>query len=285
MASVRGTHCHFTVKILAFLMASGSMRDWTRFMPEELMYRGTDSQLMRAYDSETGCKVVIKQAICPESQVFTEIGFLRTISHQHVIKPICYDMYEGVLVLPLAHGGDLFSVTVKHGRINEDAMRKTVYQILQCLKHIHALGITHNDIKPDNILVRDADYTGDNVILSDFGLSEECDENRLCHSLKGTMEYSPPEKIRGLCYSGKADIWSLGVMTLTCLLGIWPFDSEETTVNEILDGLPILETSVMDEVSGDACGILLKMLQENANKRISASQALKDPWFTEFVGF
>lgn len=254
-------------------------------MTEELMYVGTDSQLARAYDSETGCKVVIKQAICRESQVFTEIGFLRTISHQHVIKPICYDMYEGILVLPLAHGGDLFSVTAKHGRINEDAMRKTVYQILQSLKHIHSLRIIHNDVKLDNILVRDANYTGDNVILSDFGFAEECDENGLCHSLKGTLEYSSPEKIRGLCYNGKADIWALGVTTLTCLLGIWPFNSEETTVKEILDGLPILETSVMDELSGDARGILLKMLQENASKRISASQALKDPWFTECVDF
>lgn len=244
-----------------------------------------DSQLTMAHDSETGCKVVIKQAIQAQSQVFTEIMFLRSISHQYAIKPIYYDMNRGILVLPFAHGGDLCSVLEKEQIIKEDAMRKTAYCILQCLEYIHSLGIVHNDIKPDNILICDAKYTGDNVILSDFGLAEECDQNGLCHNFGGTKQYLPPEKIDGYYYNDKADIWSLGVTIFTCLLGFWPFDSDcqADQEDEIRNGLPILETSEIDALSEDARGLVLKMLQYNANKRISASQALDDPWFQEFV--
>lgn len=257
------------------------MHAHSRFTSEEVIYTGSDSQLTMAYDPETGSKVVIKQALRLESQVFTEIEFLRAVSHEHAIKPIWHDMYEGTLVLPFAHGGDLFSVLENQKVIKEDTMKKTVYCILQCLEHIHSLGIVHNDVKPENILVCDPDYTGDNVILSDFGLADECDEDGICHTSRGTLEYSPPEKICGYCYDGKADIWSLGITMFSCLVGAWPFTSGSTTISEILKGLPILETSTMDTLSCDARGILLKMLQANANKRISASQALKDPWFSE----
>ena len=253
----------------------------SKFRSEEVIYTGPDSQLTMAYDSETGSKVVIKQALRLESQVFTEIDFLRAVSHRHAIKPVWYDMSEGTLVLPFAHGGDLFSVLESENVIKEDSMKKTVYCILQCLEYLHSLGIVHNDIKPENILVCDPDYTGDNVILSDFGLADECGEDGLCHASRGTLEYSPPEKIYGYGYDGKADIWSLGVTMFACLLGTWPFSSGGSTINDIIRGLPILETSIMDTLSCDARGILLRMLQSNANKRISASQALKDPWFTE----
>ena len=203
----------------AWVTSQSRMHANSRFTSEEVMCRRLDSQLTMAHDSETGCKVVIKQAVQAQSQVFTEIEFLRSISHPYVIKPIYYDMHEGILVLPFAYGEDLLSVLSKEEVIDEDAMRKTAYCLLQCLEYIHSLGIVHNDIKPDNILVCDADYTGDNVILSDFGLAEECDENGLCHGFGGTFQYFPPEKINGYSYNEKADIWSLGVTILTCLLG------------------------------------------------------------------
>ena len=278
------THLPTEAKFFDSRVTSQSiMHAHSRFAPEEVIHSGTDSQLIRAYDRETGCKVIIKQAIRPASQVFTEIEFLSEISHQHAIRPIWYDKSEGTLVLPFAHGGDLFSVLESETVISEDAMRKSVYSILQCLECIHALGIVHNDIKPDNILVCDVDYTGENVILSDFGLADEYDKYGFCYSLGGTLEYSSPEKIDGYGYDGTADIWSLGVTMFSCLLGAWPFRDGYSATDEILGGLPILETSVMDRLSCDARGILLKMLEFNAYKRISASQALKDPWFAELV--
>lgn len=252
-----------------------------RFASEEVIYTGVDSQLTRAYDRETGCHVIIKQAIRPASQVFTEIESLRAISHQYAIRPIWYDKSEGTLVLPFAHGGDLCRLVDRERQIKEDAIRQTIYCILQCLEYIHSHGIVHNDIKPENILVCDPDYTGDNVILSDFGLADECDKYGLCYSSGGTLEYSSPEKIDGYGYDTKADIWSLGVTMFSCLFGLWPFRPEHSTEDEIHAGLPVLETSVMDRLSCDARDILLKMLEFDANKRISASQALKNPWFAE----
>lgn len=65
-------------------------------------------------------------------------------------------------------------------------------QILDAVSYIHHKGIIHNDLKPENILLT---YSGDNVKLLDFGLSDD-DSHYLSKSLGCTIHYASPELLK-----------------------------------------------------------------------------------------
>jgi [calcium/calmodulin-dependent protein kinase] kinase len=135
---------------------------------------------------------------------------------------------------------------------------------------VHAQGIIHRDIKPDNCLI-----TGDDVLkIVDFGVSEMFDKQDQMKTAKsaGSPAFMPPE----LCVArhgevdGKAvDIWSMGV-TLFCLLfGRIPFERHGV--------IELYEAIRMDQPEYDECDnhledLLRKLLEKDPHKRITMEQ-------------
>ena len=250
------------------------------FTVQEELYSGLDATITRGYENESGTKVVIKQTTVTGVQVEREISMLQRLQCPGIIRALSFDSNKGIVVLEYAEGGDLLT-RIMNSYISEDIVKKTIYQILKALVYIHGMGIIHNDIKPDNILISDFEYRGDNVVLSDFGLACEVDESGLARECRGTFEYAPPEKLRGIPYGPAADIWSLGVTMFACLLQQMPYVDQDRAVREIIDGLPLLQTNIMDSLSEDARDLLRQMLQKDPEARISASDALSHPWFSD----
>ena len=84
-------------------------------------------------------------------------------------------------------------------------------QLLLALHHCHSSGITHRDIKLENIMI-----TEDNVMkLIDFGLSKNATQSELMDSMAGTPYYMAPEVLKDESYNSSVDIWSLGVVLFT----------------------------------------------------------------------
>lgn len=251
-----------------------------RFVVEEKIYSGMDAVIWRGYERDSFRKVIIKEATGLDRQVRNEIQFLSRLSHKNVIEIIEYDYSRSqFFVLPFAAGGDLISV-VEQGRISESVVKKTIFCILKALSYIHGLGIVHNDIKPDNIFITDNLYGGDNVVLGDFGMACDVDRSGYCRSSFGTQVYMPPERLCGTPYNGKADIWSLGVTMFICLFRMMPFEGDAVE-EEICEGLPIIRSGILDEVSEEAADLLVRMLNVDPEERISAEEAILHPWFSE----
>ncbi|KPV73231.1 uncharacterized protein RHOBADRAFT_7226, partial [Rhodotorula graminis WP1] len=105
-------------------------------------------------------------------------------------------------------------------------------QLLSAVEHLHAHGITHNDIKPSNILLSHKDLALGRPILIDFGFSQRYSlsaPDRFLSSLSwGTPEYLSPERAKGLVHDERlSDIFALGVTMYEVVVGRTPFEQSE----------------------------------------------------------
>ena len=97
-----------------------------------------------------------------------------------------------------------------------------VQKSAQALDYAHRNGVTHRDIKPDNIMLT----VDDEVKIVDFGVAEHkqkrkpTDESSLT---VGTPVYMSPEQAKGEAVTGQSDIYSLGVVLYQLLTGSLPF--------------------------------------------------------------
>ena len=121
--------------------------------------------------------------------------------------------------------GDLLSCVNKDW-IDEECVRLIFKQILAGIESLHNDGYAHMDIKLGNILI-DSNFFPK---LADFGYTIKVPKDRLLQSCeyksKGTKHYISPEILEGTEFNAfYADIFSLGVVMFTLLIGDFPFDS------------------------------------------------------------
>jgi serine/threonine protein kinase len=186
----------------------------------------------------------------------------------HTTSCSCFSQPErdgplGYLIFELCDGGELFLQLVPNAGL-APRTRIGVYfsQLVTAVAHVHACGVCHLDIKPENLLL--CKRSG-RLKLADFGLSTLA-ENGGVQGTRGSRSYAAPENLQskapsgahsecqmGLAYDGqRADMWSIGIVLFLFLYGYSPWDVAHDSSYEFRMVSPAFSVSV------GACGIPLR---------------------------
>ncbi|KAJ8074123.1 hypothetical protein PM082_012415 [Marasmius tenuissimus] len=217
-----------------------------------------------------------------------EIAIMRNLKHPNICK--LHDVFiqanEIDLVLELVEGGDLLDYITQGNIASEDIARYITHQICEALAYIHDKGITHRDVKPENVLLTTT--IPPQVKVTDFGLSAVTDKLKKLKSVCGTPAYLAPEVICQTLdegYDNLVDSWSVGVVLFTMLTVANPFFGDESDP-DVLGKIcqrsidwQILEDAVVS-VSPGCRQFIERLLEVNPRQRMGMREALMDPWFT-----
>jgi len=220
-----------------------------------------------------------------EEVLMNEINILRKMDHPNIVK--INDFYttntEYILVTEYCPEGELFYEIKNFAPFNEALTGWYMKQILSAVCYCHKQKIIHRDLKPENILISKKNKNGFNIVkIIDFGTAIIFNKNKNDKSLTGSVYYISPEVLsKNRNYTEKCDVWSCGIIMYILLTGLPPFngDSDEEIVTKIKNGRFNMEKYPWPIISSQAKDLIKKLLEFDANKRLTAEEALNHPWF------
>src|SRR5262249_52683043 len=150
-------------------------------------------------------------------------------------------------------------------------------QILSGVRHAHAAGVVHRDLKPDNIMILSG-VEGDFVKILDFGLAKIVrgdaeDSTQLTNAgfALGTPGYMSPEQAQGGRIDHRTDLYPVGIMLFEMVVGRKPFRAESPIVllRMQMDDPPPRPRQAAPQagISGELESVILKALEKPPSRR------------------
>ena len=174
---------------------------------------------------------------------------------------------------------EFFDFCVCMGAQGEEAGKFFLHQLIDSIKYLHDQDIAHRDLKLENMLI-DEDL---NLKLVDFGLAVKSDIDNLTQWC-GTPCYAAPEIHRQVPYNAKkADIFSLGVILFSIVVGRKPFDNATSSdyfynlikTNEVDAYFEFIQAK---HLSPEFKDLIVRMLSYDSSSRPSIDEIRSHPW-------
>ncbi|XP_071596365.1 dual specificity protein kinase CLK1-like [Heliangelus exortis] len=176
-----------------------------------------------------------RRAYHAEVSVLQYLNSLDPSGTHHCVRMLDWFEHRGhVCIVFELLGPSTYSFIVANGfrPFRVDDIRRMGYQLCEAVNFLHINGLTHTDLKPDNILLVNSEYTEEynaslkqverrpkdpSVKVADFGNATRDDEPHC--PLVSTRPYRAPEIILALGWSQPCDVWSIGCILLEYYLG------------------------------------------------------------------
>ena len=134
------------------------------------------------------------------------------------------------LVMPLIIGSDLATVLAEEGPQHPKRVASLLGGVASALDLIHAKGLVHHDIKPENLMRVRREDGSETVVVLDFGIAGArfpLDGRGLELFDRGTPEFMPPEAAAGVVPDRRGDIYALATVSFELMTGRLPFESND----------------------------------------------------------
>jgi serine/threonine protein kinase, bacterial len=198
-----------------------------------LLGQGGMGEVYQAEDTRKG-RIVALKLISPEfsddpmfrTRMQREAGAAGRLTEPHVVPIHDYGEINGQLYLDmrLIDGANLATVLKRTGPMSPPRAVAIVRQVAAALDAAHSGGVTHRDVKPENILITGDDF----AYLLDFGIARADTDPGLTQAgmAMGTYKYMAPERFSDNEVTYRSDIYSLACVLGECLTGTPPFRAD-----------------------------------------------------------
>ena len=261
------------------------MKEVGRYRIDKFLGSGGMGKVYRAFDPVIGRHVAIKTISLRRygdaderqnllERLRREARSAGKLSHTGIVT--IHDFIEqgdlACLVMEFIDGISLKEMLKSQPALEGRAALSILRQTASALDYAHTGGIVHRDIKPGNLIVQ---KDGAAKIL-DFGVAKLSSAHSLTETgfSIGTPEYMSPEQYQGGTLDGRADQFSLGVITYEMLTGVRPFaaDTPLRVMYRVMGEEPALAHELNPSLGAEAAQVLRQALSKDPEARFDTCQ-------------
>jgi polo-like kinase 1 len=190
------------------------------------VYELTSQESKRAFAGKVICKSALTKARAKQ-KLMSEIKIHRSLTHSNIVafSHFFEDQENVYLLIELCTNQTLSELVRRRKRLTEVEVQCYGMQIVEGLQYLHQHNVIHRDLKLGNLFLSERME----LKLGDFGLAAKVEyDGERKRTICGTPNYIAPEVLDGKSgHSFEVDIWSLGVVLYTLLVGKPPFETSD----------------------------------------------------------
>lgn len=209
-------------------------------------------------------------------------------NHENIAKAYVHRQFQGESEILMEFIGGPSLQAVIEGRLcsSESQVIQVSRQLFSALRHVHVLGYTHRDVKPENILFTEflqGDSHRSNLKLIDFGFMEKHETSPRKFRLRqkkrcGTFLFTAPEMYdeSQSCTHHPIDIWSAGVTLFYLISSRMPYPARDEWeyLEMVSESVPIFQSTEINQFSPLLLQMVLKCMSYNPSDRPTAADAI-----------
>ncbi|RFU37618.1 serine/threonine protein kinase, partial [Actinomadura logoneensis] len=246
----------------------------------ELLGRGGMGAVWRARDRTLDREVAVKEVVLPpgladeqvrrvHERTFREARSAARLDHPGIVT--VHDVVEEDgrpwIVMRLVRAPSLDALLDGDGPLPPGRAAAIGLDLLDALRHAHAAGVVHRDVKPGNVLLGT-----DRAVLTDFGIAAIAGDETLTQTgvVVGSPAYLAPEQARHEKATPASDLWSLGATLYTAVEGRPPYQRD--SVWGVMAAL-LADEPDPPRLAGPLTPVLTGLLQRDPDRRLDADEA------------
>ncbi len=253
------------------------------FVIEAMLGSGVTSTVYRVKQTTTGKRFALKvlRVRSEETLAASRLGYRRVmpLAHPSLVRIYSMHQLDGMIAFTMEEVvGEPISKMLRSIAGDRELVFRLAAQLTHdiggALQTLHAAGLVHRDVKPDNLLVEPSGA----IRLIDYGLvgcfDPESDPDARRSYLAGTYWYMAPESISSQIYPPACDVYALGCVLLELIAdpARLPDPQQGRSLGEAVGELDrIIPTDTPDELRE----LLQEMLDAKIENRPLASQVVR----------